>query len=594
MNYLKNVGYLYKQDKNFIVNNNYKIIDDKNYRIAIVDLSGNIVYMNRNFLNAIYSMINVDKDYLNRNYLNIRDVNFEMWLAIKDSNLNNLNIENAKKIRLHFGSNNPVGYLFLQRDKRERNNNIQDKIEFFNKGSVKEIFLEDLYDGLYLADSEANTLKVNASYEKISLLPEFELKGKNLRELEEKGYFSKSVTLLLLDKFKAGGFLAPISIEQKIITGKEALVTGIPIVDDKNSLEYIVTIVKEIIPIYEIAKKLTYTNKRRIWRGFKIENDVIRFDNVCIIAKDRKTKDVIEKVQNVSCGSFSVLLTGETGVGKDLMAKYLYHLKCKQKGTKIPFVVVNCSAIPKDLLETEMFGYEPGAFSGASKNGKKGLIELANGGILFLNEIGEMPLDLQSKFLTVLDNGKIRRVGGLKEYKISFQLVSATNKDLDEAVRENKFRKDLYYRISDIVINIPPLRERRDDILPLLLFAIEEIRKKYNDEGKILSSSVIEILINYSWPGNIRELFAFVKKMWVLSSNRVITVNDIPYRILKDRKKVKDVIIPEDNNKTLREMVRDYEIQIIKEAINKFGSFSLAAKSLGIDVSTLRRKLKRK
>ncbi len=555
-------------------------LDKNNYSIAFLDKKGNIVYMNRNFF----------KKYLNLSSLNhsekpfLKELNPELWLNIyKSKNLSN---QNMRVIKLFNRTKRFIGHLFILKEKEILPIN-------FNTHSIKDIFSRNIYDGLYLADAEANTIKTNNSYEKISLLPETEVCGRNLKELEEKGYFSKSVTLLVLERLKSKESKNKISIRQEIITGKEALVTGIPIFSQSGKIKYVITIVQEIIPIIDISNKLESSSNNKIWNGFSEEENkeyMIKFNNNFFVARDKKTKNIVNTVEKASLNSVPILLKGETGVGKDMMAKYIHYLKCKQQRRNLPFMMINCSAIPKDLLEIELFGYEPGAFSGAERKGKKGLIELANDGILFLNEIGEMPLDLQAKLLTVLDSGVVRRVGGTKELKIKFQIVSATNKNLEKSVEEKSFREDLYYRINAITIEISPLRERKDDILPLIFFFVNKMYKdrKISDK-KVLPSAVLEMLINYRWPGNVRELMHVVESIYTLSKGEIITVNDLPSKILENE--FNDSA--DRSFSPLRDTVKQYEINLIKESIKKFGSITKAAEVLKVDVSTLRRKLKK-
>ncbi len=557
------------------------MLDGGNYSIVFLDKKGNIIYMNRISFKKYLGLLSFD--HLVKSPL--KELHSKLRLNIHRST-NSLN-QNERIVKLFSDTKRFIGYLFLVKEKEEL------PIDFTTH-SIKNIFSKNIYDGLYLADAEANTIKVNNSYEKISLLPETEVVGKNLRELEEKGYFSKSVTLLVLEKLRLERIRDKISIRQRIITGKEALVTGIPIFLPSGKIKYVMTVVKEIIPIQYITDKLEFLADNKMWHGFNGEEkgeDVVKFNENVLIAMDEKTKNIINIIEKASSNSLPILLKGETGVGKDLMAKYIHYLKCKQYNRNLPFVMINCSALPEELLETEMFGYESGSFSGAKREGKKGLIELADNGILFLNEIEDMHINSQAKLLTILDNGAMRRIGGTREFKINFQLISATNKNIEKNIKEGNFREDLYYRISAVTVEIPPLRERRDDILPLIFFLVN---KTYKDKKilnkKVLPVTVLELLVNYKWPGNVRELIYAIESIYTLSQGEIIAVNDLPYNILKN--KFDNFVNNHQSFLPLRDSVKQYELNLIREALKKFGSATKAAEALQIDASTLRRKLK--
>ncbi len=559
-----------ENSSDILVVKDINLLDDNNYTLAVVDKHCNLIFANRNFIKTYLGTTpfnSADKP-------NLMELKCNFWCRYTKGSYKNLRI-----VKLLNSYKKLVGYLYIEKNRIDSAN-----FKLYTQPvNINNIFEKNIYDGLYLADKEANTLKVNYSYEKISLLPESEVKGRNLRELEEKGYFSKSVTLLVLNQIKTNHSTSPISIKQKIITGKEALVTGIPLFN-RSKLEYVITIVKEIVPIGNIITELPL--ERKLWEGFTPGSAV--YKNFPIIAVDNKTKKIIETLQKASQSSLPILLKGETGVGKDIMAQYLHFIKSDSKKKNLPFVSINCSSIPKDLLETELFGFEPGSFSGARREGKKGLIELANGGILFLNEIGDLPLDLQAKLLSVLDNGCIRKVGGTKTIEVNFQLISATNRDIEKMIIENKFRKDLYYRISAIIITIPPLRERKNDLLPLIIFFWNKLNSNTkNNSKKSISSSALECLINYDWPGNVRELFNTLSEIFTLSDSSFITIKDLPLKILR---KMDDRTFMQ--NKSLKEIIKGIEIEIIERTISKYGSIAEAAKVLKIDASTIRRKLK--
>ena len=277
----------------------------------------------------------------------------------------------------------------------------------------------------------------------------------------------------------------------------------------------------------------------------------------------------------------SILILGESGTGKEVFARAI-HSYSEKKGQFIP---VNCNAIPREPFESEFFGYEAGAFTGARDKGKMGLFELAHDGTLFLDEIADLPRTMQAKLLRLLQEKEIRRVGGSKTIKINTRIISATNKDLEEMVREEKFREDLYYRLNVIEINIPPLRERKEDIAILTHSILEEICNNNNKKILKLDNEVIRAFQSYKWKGNIRELRNTIENIVVLSEKQSITTDDIPSYILESSNLDQD---DTDYPLDLSRARRDIEIKHILKALKvSDGNKSTAAKLLNIPRSTL-------
>ncbi len=283
----------------------------------------------------------------------------------------------------------------------------------------------------------------------------------------------------------------------------------------------------------------------------------------------------------------NVLFSGETGVGKTLLAKYIHNQSMRREG---PFVAINCGAIPATLLEAELFGYEKGAFTGADKAGKVGLLETGIDGTVFLDEIGELPKDLQVKILTAIDEKKIIRVGGRRPIDLDIRLIAATNKDLYKMVMEGDFREDLYYRLNVFSITIPPLRSRLDDIYYLAKYFLDKYNFKYNT-SKSIDSEVLSLLTQYNWPGNIRELQNAVERMVVISETNVITKKDLPQNFLHSTKNyVSNQIM---DGVTLQSEMDILERALIQKALAENKSIRKAAASLGISHVTLLRKMEK-
>jgi len=304
-----------------------------------------------------------------------------------------------------------------------------------------------------------------------------------------------------------------------------------------------------------------------------------------IIYRSEKMKNLMETLPRIAESNSNVLITGESGVGKELIANALHRLS---KRANREFVAINCVAFPEGLLESELFGHMKGAFTDAHYN-KQGLFEIADGGTLFLDEIGDMPLSLQAKLLRVIENGTFRRVGGVTDIKVDVRIISATNKDLKKEIEEGRFREDLYYRLNVIPVHIPPLRERREDI-PLLA---EYFVNKYHP-GKRLSNEALEALKNYSWRGNVRELENVIERVCLLTKSDEITLQDLPPEIIMDTKE--RPIVPELTPKgiNLDKLVEDIEKQYIIKALKMTQNTKVdAARLLGLSLRSFRYRLKK-
>ncbi|NRS19843.1 sigma 54-interacting transcriptional regulator [Brevibacillus sp. HB1.4B] len=292
-------------------------------------------------------------------------------------------------------------------------------------------------------------------------------------------------------------------------------------------------------------------------------------------------------IQKLSATQATVLITGESGVGKELFAKAVHDVR---EGSNAPFIAINCGAISPTLFESELFGYEKGAFSGADQKGKKGMIELARGGTLFLDEVGEMPLDMQVKLLRVLQEKKYYSVGGTKQIEADFRVVAATNKNLEELVKEGKFRQDLFYRLNVVTLKIPPLRERIEDTIELAHFFLYEFSLRYNRPIHAISQNVMQNLLQYDWPGNIRELRNAIERLVVFATDGIIKEEDLPYSLQGQTKQV-PIELPPDLF-SLQEEIEVHERRVILRAIElENGNKQAAAKRLGISRATLYNKL---
>ncbi len=442
--------------------------------------------------------------------------------------------------------------------------------------------IESSYDGIYITDGEAVTLRVNKAYERITGLKREEIIGRKTEDLVREGYLSESATVLVLRNKKTN------TIQQSFKTGKKALVTSTPIFDSEGSITMVVTNVRDITELYELKEELE--EKERLANKYYLEIQEIRkqlLDSEDIIAEDMKMLQVMQTAKKVAPTDVTVILLGETGVGKEEIAKLIYKNGLRKDK---PFISINCGAMPESLIEMEMFGYEKGSFTGASETGKIGLFEVADGGTVFLDEVGELSLAVQIKLLRVLQEHEIKRIGGSKPVKVDVRIIAATNRNLEELVRQKKFREDLYYRLNVVPITIPPLRERKQDIIPLLRHFLAEVNNKYKLR-KGFGADALKYLYEYDWPGNVRELKNIVERVFVMSAGNIIGKDDLPQHI---QHSMSDIRVPYiEDILPLRAAVNRIEEQLIEKAYDKYGNVREAAKALEIDAATYVRKRKK-
>lgn len=448
--------------------------------------------------------------------------------------------------------------------------------------------IEHSFDGIFITDAKANVIRINHAYEVITGLKKEEVLGKNMADLVRNKLISESGSLQVI-KTKQ-----PVTLQQCFRSGKEALVTSSPIFDADGNFIMIVTNVRDLTEIYNLKAVVQEKTAAMDRLAMELEHlQTTSEDNQEIIAKDETTLAAMLLANRVASMDTTVILLGETGVGKEVMARYIFQHSHRAKNS---FIKVNCGAIPENLIESELFGYEGGAFTGANKNGKIGLFELANKGTLFLDEIGELPKDMQVKLLRVLQEQEILRVGGTKPVKIDVRIIAATNRNLEEMVSDGTFREDLYYRLTVFPISIPPLRMRKKDIIPLALSFLEKLNQKYQLK-KYFTDLSMQLLHEYDWPGNIRELKNIVERAIIIKpENLHIHSPNKPIVIIKEKENTStsekfSSVMPEfpiNLKNTLEKIEYTYMVQAYKF----FGNVRDAAKNLGLTPSTFVRKRK--
>ena len=356
--------------------------------------------------------------------------------------------------------------------------------------------------------------------------------------------------------------------------GKYLMCTAIPIKDSNGEIVSIVSYTTDMTK-YTVLKD-EYEKLRETLKIYSSELEKLREDgedNLVFSSKDKRMQNILATIERISRFDTNVLFTGKSGVGKTMYSKLMHIRSDRKEG---PFIHINCGAIPESLIETELFGYEKGAFTGAKNEGKPGLIELANMGTLFLDEIGDLPLNMQVKLLKVIQDKKLTRVGSTDEKSVDFRLITATNKDLEAMIERNEFREDLYYRINIITLEIPSLKDRKSDIFPLVKLFLDRYNKKYG-LNRSISNASIDALVEYDWPGNIRELENTIERL-VLSTDEYMIRNDnLPLKM-----KSRAVESPSMENRTLKEILESVEEKVIVEAYKKHGTTTGVAKTLGI------------
>ena len=441
--------------------------------------------------------------------------------------------------------------------------------------------LDALHDGVYITDADGITLKVNSAYERLTGLRSEDVVGQHMQALVEQGVISQSVSLRVLKEGKA------LSLMQSVSQGKRLLVSGTPIFAEDGHVRYVVSTVRDMTELLRMKHERDELQQLRKLRSSTAKLHAGQRDDLLDtspVANLPASGRVFALARQVAASDVKVLLQGETGVGKTLIAQYIH--KSSPRAAQ-PFLALNCGALPENLIEAELFGYVAGAFTGAGSKGKRGLLELAHQGTVFLDEIGDLPLALQVKLLKVIEESRFIPVGGLELKEVDVRIVTATHHDLRAMVSEGRFRADLYYRLNVVPIHVPALRERREEIQPLLDFYLAEFNQRY---GRELSWGLeaLDALTDYDWPGNIRELINLVERLVVTCSAGSVELFDLPEEMRAARGARDDEhLLP------LRKQVEQLERRLIRQALVQHKTTREAARVLGLSQATLVQKMKR-
>ena len=444
-----------------------------------------------------------------------------------------------------------------------------------------QVIIDSMHDGIWVIDSEGKTIHVNRAMKRIADIEPADVIGRHVTAPMNEGKFTSCVTLMALEQKKA------VTMFDDYVCGARCLNTSTPIFDHEGNIWRVVASIRDMTELESLQKRLAEAEmEAHMYKGELAS--LQRNTTPGLIANSKVMRACLREMEKAAKAPSGILILGETGTGKTLAASIIHQ---KSLRAKAPFISVNCAAIPPTLIESELFGYEKGSFTGAGAAGKKGFFELADKGTLLLDEIGELPLNMQAKLLHVLDNQTFHKIGSEKAMKVDVRIIAATNRPLDQLVAAGEFRADLYYRLRVLSVHIPPLREHPEDIPELAMSFLEEACKRHGST-KTLSPKVLRCFAAHSWPGNVRELRAAVEFLAAMTEGSIIRLTDLPPYILADTTEPAGSVDDEaeETHQKLRPAVRALERSMIRNVLAQTGSTYKAAKILGVSQSTVVRK----
>jgi len=445
-----------------------------------------------------------------------------------------------------------------------------------------ESLVESFYDGVIFIENE-HVVRVNSSFSRITGLKGESLLGQKVDDLDAETHICLHTiqeVIRLVQRLRKS-----VTSMGKLMHGNEIYVTATPVNLD-GPVQHIIVSIRDITELQLLKEEVS--RLMALYLSTQEEARISQLAGEEIIAENRVMRGILDMVARVAQVDSMVLFEGENGTGKEVLARLIHRLCARRKG---PFIPVNCGAIPENLFESELFGYVRGAFTGAIKEGKPGLFELANGGVIFLDEISEMPLNCQVKLLKVIEDREVMRVGDVKPTRLDARIIAATNRNLPEMVKQEKFREDLFYRLYVVPIKVPPLRERREDVFPLAWHFLRRYNNKFN-QSKTFSSEIIQIMESYQWPGNVRELQNLIERMVIMSDGEILEPRHLPHSVYSQETDDGSMI----QIKGLMSLVQARETvekKLLAHALEIRGTTRQAARLSGVDHSTVVRKLKK-
>jgi PAS domain S-box-containing protein len=461
---------------------------------------------------------------------------------------------------------------------------VSDQIRFLKEMTrERDAIIDSSSDGLFVCDGNATVIRMNPASERIHKVTSEKVIGKNMVDLIEEGFIDRSAALEAVQKKKVVNLLQKKG-DRKLIS------TGTPVFNNAGELIRVVVSEKDITKIDTLQRRLEEEQEKKNQLQHQLvemQQDVLHTHK--IIARSSNMVNTLHRALKVSKSESSILVTGESGVGKGLIANLIH--KNSNRAEK-PLIRINCGAIPESLIESELFGYEKGAFTGAKEKGKLGHLELADGGTLFLDEIAELPLPAQVKLLRFLEKGRLTRLGGTRTRIVDARIIAATHRNLKEMVEDGSFRQDLYYRLKVIPLSIPPVRDRKECLLPLLRYYIDYYARKAGST-KRLSHAAMDALIAYGFPGNVRELMNICERVVVMSELEIIDYQDLPGDVVAYTKEMGDSWGQWPPQMTLDQVLQSVERACLLDALRLCRTQTQLASTLGISQPTVARRMKK-
>lgn len=439
--------------------------------------------------------------------------------------------------------------------------------------------LEFIHDGIWVIDGQGVTRRINRAMERIAGIRACEVVGRHVSEPLREGRFKTCVTLRALETRHT------VTLFDDYSNGKRCLNTSTPVFDENGRVWRVIAAIRDITELENLQTKLSNLEVEAL--AYRLRAQGLEGENKSeLLGQSLLVQRVRQDIAKAAQAEAMTLILGETGTGKSMAAKLIHDMSARADK---PFVAVNCGAIPPALMESELFGYEGGAFTGAARGGKRGMLELAQGGTLLLDEVGELSLPMQAKLLHVLDGQPIYRVGGTQPIVADTRLIAATNQPLDKMVADGRFREDLFYRLRVLCVEMPPLRERRDDILLLAWYFLRKIGQE-TGTTKRLDPRTEQIFLAYAWPGNVRELQSVIQSLLTLCERQNILPGDLPSYMREAAEEPPEPAAPRES---LTSAVERLERDMLSTALAETGSTYKAARRLGISQSSVMRKAKK-